>query len=78
MRPVRPPRGELTGMAPWLRERGTASTSQSRTAEQRAWDSAVLACSEFVRRLTNYDEVLAGALHHLLTPTSEAAETKET
>ncbi len=64
----------LAGMKPWLQDRGSTDTPRSRTAEQRAWDSAVFACSEFVRRLTNYDEVLAGSLHLLLTPISEVAE----
>lgn len=62
------PTAVVAGMQPWLQKRGTAITTKSRTDQQKIWDSAVLACSEYVRRLTDYDENLAGALHLLLTP----------
>lgn len=40
-----------------------------RTPEQRAWDSAVMACAEFYRRRSgNEDEIYAG-MHRLMTPT---------
>lgn len=58
----------LAGMEPWLDKRGKPVRNvRDRTPEQRAWDSAILAASEFVRRITNYDEELAGAIHCLLT-----------
>lgn len=41
--------------------------SDNRTDGERAWDSAVLACSEFVRRLMDYDETIAIQVHRLLS-----------
>ena len=71
---MRNPEKVLTTMTPWLERRGGAQSIQMRTAEQRGWDSAVLVCSEFVRRLTDYNEELAGAIHLLLTPCLDQEE----
>jgi rubredoxin len=44
-----------------------AESVESRTPEQRAWDSAILAVSEFVRRRQGHDETLALEIHNLLS-----------
>jgi hypothetical protein len=53
-------------MRAWFEER-CADDVRSRTVEQRAWDSAILAASEYVRRRTNYDERFALEIHDLLS-----------
>ncbi len=55
----------IAGMEPWLENIGTATRPANRSAVQRAWDSAVLAAAEYVRRRTG-DETLAGEVHQLL------------
>lgn len=62
---MRDPKEVLKGMRPW-QEFGSAVSAQARTAQQRAFDSGVLAASEFIRRITG-DESLAGAVHLLLS-----------
>lgn len=44
-----------------------------RTDTERAWDRAILAAAEYVRRLMDYDESIALPVHDLLTPKKEAA-----
>lgn len=57
----------LPAMKVW-RNYGACKSPDERTPEQRAWDSAILAASEYLRRVTDYDEALAFAIHDLLTP----------
>lgn len=57
----------IKGMKAW-RKYGEATTLRGRNKEQKAFDSGVLACSEFIRRFTG-DESLALQCHALLTPT---------
>lgn len=52
-------------MEPWFKY-GTCSDVRKRTAQQKAWDSAVLAVSEYVRRRTG-DENFSLELHGFLT-----------
>lgn len=73
---MKDPGDVLKGMGPWLEERGTATSARGRTARQQGWDSAVLTCSEFVRRLMEYDEAVAGELHLLLTSIIAPAEAR--
>jgi hypothetical protein len=56
----------IKDMSVWMKY-GTAKNVKSRTKEQRAWDSAVLAVSEYVRRRTG-DENFSLELHGLLIP----------
>ncbi len=65
----------LASMKPWFENRGSTVSTRARTPEQRGWDSAVLTCSEFVRRVTG-DEVFAYALHRLLTPNPDLVPQK--
>lgn len=44
-----------------------ASDNQQRNEQQCAWDSAILTAAELVRRLDNYDESRALAIHELLS-----------
>ena len=60
----------VAGMGPWRRRYGGAISSRKRTNGQRAFDSGVLAASEFVRRITG-DETLALQIHAMLTPTDK-------
>lgn len=68
------------GMAPWWRY-GMALTVKERTPEQRAWDSAILAASEYLRRRMDSDETLALELHDLvstrLPATQQTRQTEE-
>ena len=68
---MKDPKAVLKTMEPWFEKIGSASHPIERTDAQRSWDAAVLACSEFVRRLTDYDEELAGAIHLLLTSAAQ-------
>lgn len=61
------PEDVIAKMDAWFAKRGVADAAMSRTREQKAWDSAILAASEYVRRMTN-DESFAGSLHLMLTP----------
>lgn len=63
------PKSVIQTMVPW-RDYGDAKTMRSRTNDQRAYDSGILAASEFIRRITG-DESLSGAVHMLLTPIEE-------
>lgn len=56
----------IAGMSVW-RKFGESADTRSRSPEQRAWDSAILAASEYVRRRTG-DEDLSVEIHGLLTP----------
>ena len=61
----------LAGMGPWLAygiapEKLPGSADQ-RTEGERIWDAAIMAAAEYVRRLTNYNEMLALTIHDLLT-----------
>jgi hypothetical protein len=67
------PEDVIAKMDAWFVKRGVAVTVMSRTREQKAWDSAILAASEYVRRMT-HDESLAGSLHFLLTPYTKEGE----
>jgi hypothetical protein len=56
----------IAGMSPWWREyRHTRKANRS--AKIRGWDSGVLAACELIRRVTDYDEELAGVIHSLLS-----------
>jgi hypothetical protein len=59
----------IDGMRLWLtygkREK---PAKDGRSREEQAWDQAVLACGEFVRRYMDYEECVALQLHGLLTP----------
>lgn len=68
------PEAIIRGMEPWLEKRGQACEVRNRTVEQEAWDSAVLACSEYLRRRLNYDETLSMELHGLCVPRYAAPE----
>lgn len=56
----------INNMRPWFESMRAESTS-TRTERQQAWDSAILAAAEFVRRLDNYDESRAILIHELLS-----------
>ncbi len=63
----------IEGMEPWYdgsyapgKDRRAANVD-SRTEQQKDWDSAILAAAEFVRRLDDYDETRALAIHELLS-----------
>ena len=66
---MRDPSEVYKTMTPWIKL-GSAPSVRHRTKDQQTWDSAVLASSEFVRRITG-DEGLVGAVHLLLTPIRE-------
>lgn len=65
----------IQGMRPWYTASSgivshgdmRAADNRNRTAEQIAWDRAILTAAEFVRRLDNYDETRALAIHGLLS-----------
>ena len=44
------------GMDVWMKDIGTAEVRE-RSPEQRAWDSGVSACAEFVRRVTGNEQL---------------------
>ncbi len=44
-----------------------ATSVESRTEQQKDWDSAILAAAELVRRMDGYDETRALAIHELLS-----------
>lgn len=63
----------VAGMASWWKAFRWTKDDRSRPPVVRGWDSGVLAASELIRRLTNYDEELAGAVHSLLSTKLPAA-----
>lgn len=48
----------INGMSYWFKDRQAASAKE-RTPEQRAWDSAIMAAAEYLRRRLNYEEKLS-------------------
>jgi hypothetical protein len=61
----------VAGMKPWLKHRGKPCPARDRTHDQRIWDDAVMASAEFIRRLTQNEE-LAFQIHALLSQESAA------
>ena len=66
----------IKGMRPWYAEQKPfdfkyedmrASSTETRTGQQRVWDHAILTAAEFIRRLDGYDETRATLIHKLLS-----------
>lgn len=70
----------IRDMESWFADNILAKSVAGRSHDQRVWDSAILAASEFIRRYTDYDEHTAGQIHGLLStklPRATAGEQGE-